>query len=65
MCEPYTVDKNGNKSDYRIWESELKVEEYDDDDKEYHAYLRELHAAVKKEIAKRAALREQNTMEKP
>ena len=55
---PYSVDENGNKSDYRIWASELTDEEeinFDD-----YVYLRSLHAAVKAEIKRRADLRNEN-----
>jgi hypothetical protein len=52
---PYTIDEKGNKSDARIWASEMNEEQEEDFD--YYVYLRTLHAAVKAEIKKREDLR--------
>jgi hypothetical protein len=40
MSGPYTIDKNGNKSDAAIWAGEMSAEE--EDDFEYYVYLRTL-----------------------
>ncbi len=58
MSGPYTIDKNGNKSDAAIWAGEMSQDEEEDFD--YYVYLRTLHAAVKAEIKKRADLRNEN-----
>ncbi len=58
MSGPYTIDEKGNKSDARIWASEMTQDE--EDDFEYYVYLQSLKAAIVAEQKKRADLRNEN-----